>query len=187
MSTSPTFFAHAAQFRAWLEANGAKQAELLVGFYKLDSGRASITWPESVDEALCFGWIDGVRKRIDALAYCIRFTPRKPSSVWSAVNIAKFAQLQASGKMTAAGALAYSHRVAAKSKIYAYEQDSIDGLSEAEKTQFCAVGTAWEFFQSTPASYQKVILHWLNSAKKAQTRADRFGKLLQASAQNKRL
>ena len=181
------FFATPLEFRRWLQENSATESELLVGFYKLDSGRASMRWPESVDQALCFGWIDGVRKRIDDQAYCIRFTPRKRSSIWSAINIAKYAQLQIQGQIMPAGALAYSHRREEKSKVYAYEQTRIEGLSELETVEFTRQQNAWMFFQSTPPSYQKVILHWLNSAKKPETRQARFAKLVQASAAKTRL
>ena len=187
MTATPVFFATPQDFRAWLEEHGASQKELLVGFYKQGSGLASMSWPESVDEALCFGWIDGVRRRIDDLAYCIRFSPRKPSSIWSAVNIANYARLLAEGKISATGALAYSHRRQEKSIVYAYEQAEVEGLSEAEQVEFAASEQAWAFFQSTPPGYQKVILHWLNSAKKLETRRARFLKIVQASLAKKRL
>lgn len=187
MTATPVFFATPQAFRAWLEVHGASEKELLVGCYKLGSGLASMSWPESVDEALCFGWIDGVRRRIDDLAYCIRFTPRKPSSIWSAVNIANYARLLTEGRITAAGETAYSHRRQEKSIVYAYEQAEVEGLSEAEQVEFAASEQAWAFFQSTPPGYQKVILHWLNSAKKLETRRARFQKLVQASLAKKRL
>lgn len=181
------FFATPAAFRAWLEKNAATAKELLVGYYKTDSGLASMSWPDSVDEALCFGWIDGVRKRIDEQAYCIRFTPRKPNSIWSAVNIAKYEKLLARDKITPAGVLAYSHRRDGRSKIYAYEQDVIADFAEPERKQFQQHESAWAFFQATPPSYQLRVLHWLNSAKKAETRAVRLVKLIQASAGKTRL
>lgn len=184
---SPRFFENAGAFRSWLKANGATAAELLVGFYKVDSGRPSMTWPESVDEALCFGWIDGVRKRIDEHAYSIRFTPRKPSSIWSAVNIAKFEQLSASGRMTPAGAAAFTHRTEAKSGVYAYEQAGTAALSTAEVRAFKRDKAAWKYFEATPPSYRKVILHWITSAKRDETRASRFATLVQACAAGKRL
>jgi uncharacterized protein YdeI (YjbR/CyaY-like superfamily) len=160
---------------------------LLVGFHKVDSGRPSMTWPESVDEALCFGWIDGVRKRIDEHAYSIRFTPRKPASIWSAVNIAKFEQLSASGRMTPAGAAAFAHRTEAKSGVYAYEQADTAELSAAETRAFKRDKAAWKYFEATPPGYRKVILHWITSAKREETRASRFATFVQACAAGKRL
>ena len=120
--TTRTFFATPQAFRQWLERHAASAPELLVGFHKVGSGRPSMGWSESVDEALCFGWIDGIRRRLDEHTYSIRFTPRKPSSIWSAVNIAKVEQLQAAGRMTPAGLAAFAHRKAHKSAIYSHEQ-----------------------------------------------------------------
>lgn len=184
---APRFFATAADFRAWLQENAAGASELLVGFHKVDSGQPSMTWPESVDEALCFGWIDGVRKRIDDHSYSIRFTPRKPSSIWSAVNIAKFEQLRADGKMTPAGERAYAHRRAEKSVVYAYEQKIVPELSAAEIDSFQAQPAAWRYFESTPPSYRKTVLHWITTARKPETRAERFARLLAACAAGERL
>ncbi len=184
---APKFFADAAAFRTWLEANGASDAELLVGFHKVDSGRPSMSWSESVDEALCFGWIDGVRKRVDEHSYSIRFTPRKTTSIWSAINIAKVEKLQAEGRMTAAGTKAFALRQDHKSKVYAYEQKATAELSPKELRTFKRNTEAWAFFQSTPPSYRRVVLHWLTSAKKAETRVSRFSTLLKASASGQRL
>jgi uncharacterized protein YdeI (YjbR/CyaY-like superfamily) len=186
-SPSPRFFAQASLFRAWLEANAATASELLVGFHKVGSGRPSMTWPESVDEALCVGWIDGVRKRIDDDTYQIRFTPRKPASIWSAVNIAKFEALKAQGRMTAAGEKAYAHRTAEKSKVYAFEQATTAELSPQELRAFKSQKAAWKFFEATPPSYRKTLLHWITTAKKPQTRASRLATLMQACADGKRL
>ena len=185
--TDPTFFADAQAFRSWLEANAATSSELLVGFYKVRSGRPSMSWPESVDEALCFGWIDGIRRRIDDVAYSIRFTPRKPKSNWSAVNIAKFEKLQGEGRMTPAGAEAFARRTEFKSRVYAYEQKSTAEFSTAQLRDFKRNKAAWSFFQATPPGYRKVMLHWVTSAKKAETRASRFAKLVEACAAGKRL
>ncbi len=184
---SPKFFKTADEFRQWLEANAAAESELLVGYRKVATGRPSMSWSESVDEALCFGWIDGVRNRIDDESYSIRFTPRKPTSIWSAINIAKFEQLRAHGRMTPAGSKAFAHRAAAKSAVYAYEQASTAELSLAEVREFQRQKVAWRFFESTPPSYRKVVLHWVTTAKKAETRASRFAKLLQACAYGERL
>lgn len=184
---APRYFQDAAAFRAWLTLHAASAAELLVGFHKVDSGRPSMSWSESVDEALCFGWIDGVRKRIDDTAYSIRFTPRKATSIWSAINIAKFEALQAQGRMTAAGAAAFALRKEHKSKVYAYEQAATAELSAAEIRAFKRKAPAWRFFEATPPSYKRVVLHWVTSARKPETRLSRFEKLLEASAAGQRL
>ncbi len=146
-----------------------------------------MTWPESVDEALCFGWIDGVRRGIDEHSYQIRFTPRKPNSIWSAVNIAKFEQLQADGRVTPAGAAAYARRQADKSMVYSYEQATIDELSQDEQRQFQQQKAAWSYFLSCPPGYQKTVRHWIVSAKKPETRSKRLLQLMEACAQGKRL
>ncbi len=185
--TTPTFFANAQAFRSWLERNATTATELIVGFHKVDSGRPSMIWSESVDEALCFGWIDGVRKRIDENSYQIRFTPRKASSIWSAVNIAKFELLQTQGRMTAAGEKAFAHRKDDKSAIYAYEQERTAELSAEELRMFQRDKIAWTYFEGTPPGYRKVLLHWVTTAKKAETRASRLATLLEACAAGKRL
>jgi uncharacterized protein YdeI (YjbR/CyaY-like superfamily) len=157
--------------------------------YTLKSAKTgSVLWTNhQVDEALCFGWIDGVRKRIDEHTYQIRFTPRKSDSIWSAVNIAKFESLSAKRKMTAAGAVAYGRRTDKKSVIYAYEQEQMAELSVSEVRAFRQAGSAWEFLQGTPPSYRKVVLHWVVRAKKPETRASRFQKLLHACTAGERL
>ncbi len=185
--TSPTFYATPQAFRAWLQKHAATQTELLVGLYKVDSGRPSMTWPESVDEALCFGWIDAVRKRIDDSAYQIRFTRRKPRSVWSAINIAKYEQLLLQGRVTPAGAQAWACRTTAKSKIYAYEQPQTAELSAAELKLFKSQRAAWQFFDNAPPGYRKTLLHWVTTAKKPETRAARLDTLVQTCAAGKRL
>jgi uncharacterized protein YdeI (YjbR/CyaY-like superfamily) len=185
--SSPRFFQTASTFRAWLEANASAESELLVGYHKVATARPSMSWSESVDEALCFGWIDGVRKRIDDNAYSIRFTPRKSTSIWSAVNIAKFEQLRAQGRMTPAGERAFASRAEGRSVIYAYEQQSTAELSPEEVRTFKRHKLAWRFFEATPPSYRKVILHWVITAKRAETRASRFAKLVEACAAGKRL
>ena len=183
----PKFFETPGDFRRWLLANASSETELLVGFRKVGTGLPSITWPESVDEALCFGWIDGIRRRIDDQSYSIRFTPRKPTSIWSAVNIAKVKQLRAAGRMTPAGEKAFARRQEHKSVIYAYEQAHPARLSESELNEFQQELKAWKFFQATPPGYQKVILYWVTSAKKAETRASRLAKLISACASGERL
>jgi uncharacterized protein YdeI (YjbR/CyaY-like superfamily) len=177
----PTFFATPADFRAWLAEHHADAQELLVGFYKKGSGRPSITWPESVDEALCFGWIDGVRKRIDDVSYTIRFTPRKPRSTWSAVNIRRVEELTRLGRMQPAGLAAFAARTEDNSGIYSHEQPRAE-LDPASEQQFRANQQAWDFFQAQPASYRKAAIWWVASAKKEETRCKRLATLIDDSA-----
>jgi uncharacterized protein YdeI (YjbR/CyaY-like superfamily) len=184
---APKFFPNARAFRRWLEANAGSAAELLVGYHKVATGKPCMSWSESVDEALCFGWIDGVRKRIDDESYQIRFTPRRPASIWSAINIAKFEKLQAEGRMTPAGMAAFEGRTEAKSVVYSYEQDSPAELSSAELRAFKRNRSAWHFFEHSPPSHKKAVLHWVCSAKKPETRQGRFRKLLEACAAGRRL
>lgn len=186
-SMDPTFFADAQAFRTWLDANAAKESALLVGFHKVGSGKPCMSWPESVDEALCFGWIDGVRRRIDEDTYSIRFTPRKPSSIWSVVNIAKMEKLRAQGKMTPPGEAAFALRSEAKSGIYAHERSDTPALSDAETVRFQAMPAAWEYFNACPPGYRKTVLHWITKAKKDETRAGRLDQLMEACAAGKRL
>lgn len=182
----PTFFASAADFRRWLEENSSTAGELIVGFYKTGSGRPSLTWPESVDEALCFGWIDGVRKRIDDASYLIRFSPRRPGSVWSAVNIASAERLIAAGRMTPAGLKAFENRKENKSGIYSYEQRRAE-LEEPYNTLLQQNEAAWTFFQSQPPSYRKGVSWFILSAKQEATRLKRLEKLIEYSAKGERL
>ena len=181
------FFEDAAAFRRWLQQHAATAAELIVGYHKVDTGRPCMTWSESVDEALCFGWIDGVRKRIDDASYQIRFTPRKPTSIWSAINIAKYQALQAQGRMTATGEQAFAHRKAHKSVVYAYEQESTAELSAEELRAFRCEKAAWAYFEACPPGYRKTLLHWIATAKKAETRASRLATLIDACASSRRL
>ena len=179
---APKFFPNTQAFRRWLEANAGNAEELLVGYHKVATGKPSMSWSESVDEALCFGWIDGVRKRIDDETCQIRFTPRRPNSIWSAINIAKFKELQAQGRMTAAGEAAFQRRAEAKSVVYSYEQEIPAELSTNELREFKRNKAAWRFLESSPPSHKKVVLHWVCSAKKPDTRQRRFLKLLEACA-----
>lgn len=185
--TAPVFFATSADFRRWLDANAETARELLVGFHKVGSGLPSLSWSESVDEALCHGWIDGVRKRIDEHRYSIRFTPRKPGSIWSAINIAKVAQLETEGRMHAAGLRAFAGRSEARSRVYSHEREIDAELSAAELRAFRRERVAWDFFEATPPSYRKVMLHWITTAKRAETRAARLLKLMTACAAGERL
>ncbi|MDX6383437.1 MAG: hypothetical protein QOK48_1010 [Blastocatellia bacterium] len=183
---NPKFFKTPAAFRQWLAANQAKSEELWVGFYKKDSGKPSITWPESVDEALCFGWIDGIRKRIDEESYQIRFTPRKVSSVWSAVNIRNVARLIESDRMQPPGLKAFAARKENRSGIYAYEQRSPE-LVEPYLGKLKRNKAAWKFFSAQPAGYRKQMNWWIVSAKQEETRLKRLAKLIEASAAGRRL
>ena len=177
-----TFFASPEAFRAWLEQHHASAQELWVGFYKKDSGKPSITWPEAVDEALCFGWIDGLRKSIDDISYTIRFTPRRPRSTWSAVNISRVAELTEQGRMRPAGLEAFAQRSEEKSGIYAYEQRENAALDATGEQQFRANAQAWDFFQAQPPSYRKTAIWWVVSAKQEATRRKRLATLIDDSA-----
>lgn len=183
----PTFFETEKDFRVWLQKRYLTEKELLVGFYKKGSGRASMTWPESVDQALCFGWIDGVRKSIDEVSYSIRFTPRKPGSIWSAVNIDKIEKLIAAQLVTPEGLAAFEKRTESKSRVYSHERTEDAVLPDVLLKAFKAEQQAWHFFEAQPPGYKKVALHWVTSAKQEATIKRRFEKLLEACKQQKRL
>ncbi len=176
----PKFFATSADWRDWLEKHHDQAKELLVGFYKKDSGQPSITWPESVDVALCFGWIDGVRRGIDEVSYSIRFTPRKARSTWSAVNIRRAGELAREGRMHPFGMKAFEARQDDRSGIYAYEQQRIEFNCEQEE-QFRANETAWKSFQAMQPSYRRTATFWVVSAKQQQTRNRRLAALIEHS------
>ena len=182
----PVFFGSAAEWRAWLAEHHGTKSECLVGFVKVTTGDANLTWSESVDEALCFGWIDGVRRRIDDRSYSIRFTPRKPGSTWSAVNVKKIEALRAAGRMTAAGERAIAARSDAKTAIYAYEREAAE-LSDAEAERFRADAAAWEFFERQAAWYRRTAIHWVTNAKRDETRTRRLTQLIADSAAGRRL
>ena len=183
---NPTFFETPAQFRVWLEQHHKTEKVLTVGFYKVGSGKASVTWSQSVDQALCFGWIDGVRKSVDAESYSIRFTPRRLGSIWSAVNIRKVSELKLAGLMQPAGLKAFSLRTEDRSGIYSHEQEPA-ALDQAFEDQFKKDKAAWEFFTRQPPSYRKVTVHWIMSAKQEKTRQSRLTKTIEASANGERL
>jgi uncharacterized protein YdeI (YjbR/CyaY-like superfamily) len=180
------YFKSTNDFRRWLEQNHATTQELWVGYYKKNSEQPSITWPESVDEALCFGWIDGIRKSVDALRYTIRFTPRRRGSIWSAVNIKRARELRDKGLMEPSGMAAFEARKENRSGIYSYEQRSanLDGSYEKRLKQNKA---AWDFFYAQPPSYRKAIGWWIVSAKQEVTRLKRLEKLIRESARGERL
>src|SRR2546421_5769728 len=185
MPPKPTFFPTPSDFLAWFEAHHDKFQELFVGFHKKSSGKPSITWPESVQVALCFGWVDGVRKSIDETSYMIRFTPRKPTSTWSSINIKFVRGLTKKGLMRPAGLKAFAARGAKKSGIYSYEQRKSAQFTSEHSKQFRANKSAWEFFRSQAPWYQKVTTYWVISAKKEETRLKRLSALIDHS-QNRR-
>lgn len=181
-SSQPVFFPTATDFRAWLTANHTHTPELWVGYYKKASGRPSITWPESVDQALCFGWIDGLRKSIDDVSYMIRFTPRRPRSIWSTVNQQRIEQLIELGQVQPAGLKVFTERAAERSSVYAYEQAEAATLDAEGEREFKANEPAWRYFQSRPPGYQRAAVWWVMSAKQATTRQRRLGQLVDHSA-----
>lgn len=180
------FFRTADDFRKWLEKHHATKTELLVGFYAKGSGKPSITWPESVKAALCFGWIDGIRRNVDEKSYSIRFTPRKRASIWSAINIEYANELIAAGLMRKAGLAAFERRRENKSGIYAYEQRSAT-IPEPYLSQLKQHKAAFEFFESQPGGYRKQMSWWIVSAKLEATRLKRLEKLIAESAAGRRL
>ncbi len=175
------FFASPEEWRAWLEEHHEREAELLVGYHKRGTGRPSMTWAESVDEALCFGWIDGVRRRIDDERYTNRFTPRKATSTWSAVNIALMERLLAEGRVHPAGRAAFERRTETRSAIYAYEQDAPELDAESLRA-LRANAAAWKYFSAAPAGYRKTVTWRIMSAKRAETRQKRLAELIECSA-----
>ena len=183
----PTFFPTPAAFRRWLKKNHRTARELFVGFYKKGTGRPSITWPEAVDEALCFAWIDGVRRSLDDESYVIRFTPRRPGSNWSLINIRKVKALIREGRMQPAGLAAFEARKAEKSGVYSFEQRENAKLDRKAEAKFKANKAAWKFFQSQPPGYRKVAVFYVMSAKREETRAKRLQTLIDDSAAGRRL
>jgi uncharacterized protein YdeI (YjbR/CyaY-like superfamily) len=183
---NPKFFRTPSEFRNWLEKNHAKKRELWLGFYKKASNKASITWPESVDEALCFGWIDGIRKRVDEISYQIRFTPRRRGSIWSAINIKRARELTKQKRMRPTGLKAFATRTENRSGIYSYEQRRAE-LEEPYISRLKKNKSVWDFFQAQPPSYRKMMSWYIMSAKTEETRSKRLEKLMKASAKRKRL
>ena len=177
----PTFFATPVDFRDWLAAHHATADELWVGFYKKGSGRPSITWPESVDEALCYGWIDGLRRRLDDERYVIRFTPRRRGGIWSEVNTRRADELIAAGQMQPAGLAAYEARDPDKSQFYTYEARH-QPLAPAYEAEFRADADAWAYWAAQPPHYRRGATHWVMSAKREETRRRRLATLIADSA-----
>ena len=182
----PSFFATPAKFRAWLEKNHASAKELWVGFHKVHTGKPSITWPESVDQALCFGWIDGLRRGLDDGAYMIRFTPRRGDSIWSNINTKRVAELTKLGHMAPAGIAAFGRRDAKRSGIYAFEAKNAAFDAATEKA-FRKNRAAWKFFSAQPPGYRHQVTRWVMDAKREETRARRLAELMADSSKGERL
>src|ERR1700754_2175633 len=182
----PKFFATQEKFREWLEKNHASATELLVGFHKKSSGKKSITYAEALDEALCFGWIDGVRRRLDETSYQQRFTPRRARSIWSLVNVKHVERLKKEARMHAAGLAAYEQRDPKRTGIYAFENAPRELSAEYEK-EFRKVKGAWEYFQTYPPYLKKTVSYWVMSAKKEETRLARLQRLIESSAKGERI
>ena len=177
MTASPTFFPAEADFRKWLAANHITAPELLVGFWKKATGKPSIDWPQARDQALCFGWIDGIRKSLGDDAYTIRFTPRRKGSIWSKVNVERFAALKADGQMTEAGERAYEENKH-KTGHYSYEKP-LASLSAVETKAFRRHKRAWTYWESQPPGYRRLVLNWITTARKPETRARRLATLIE--------
>ena len=186
INKSYLFFSTQKELRKWFEKNHKKEKELFVGYYKVSSGKPSVTWSQSVDEALCFGWIDGIRKGIDEESYCIRFTPRNPKSNWSAINIQRVESLTKLGLMKSEGLEAFSFRQDKKSKIYSYENPAVS-FDKSFERKFKINKQAWKYFQSTPPSYQKTTTRWVMSAKQEVTRIKRLEELIRDCALGKKI
>ena len=182
----PTFFATPAAFRAWLETHHASAGELVVGYYRRSSGKPSLTWPESVDEALCFGWIDGIRRSLGPESYTIRFTPRKPTSIWSRVNVDNVERLKKEGRMRPAELRAYAARTEERTGLYSFERHRAARLTGKERKTFDANKKAAAFFEAQPPSYRGMVLHWVTSAKRDDTRARRLAALIKQCAASRR-
>jgi len=179
----PKFFKNQKELRKWFEKNHKNEKEIWVGFYKKNSGKANFTWSQSVDQALCFGWIDGIRKSIDEVSYMIRFTPRNPKSNWSAINIKKISELTKLGLMHPAGVEAFKKREDERSEVYSFEQNIIK-LSREYELKFKSNKKAWKFFQSLPPSTKKPSIWWVMSAKKEETQLKRLDTLIKSSAES---
>jgi uncharacterized protein YdeI (YjbR/CyaY-like superfamily) len=185
MAAEPAFFATEADFRRWLADHHDMAGELLVGFWKKNTGRPSIDWPQARDQALCFGWIDGIRKSLGEDAYTIRFTPRRRGSIWSKVNVARFEALKAAGQMTPAGEKAYDDNQG-RYGVYSYE-NALQELTDDETALFRRNPTAWRDWEQRPSGYRRICLHWIASAKKPETRAKRLATLIEDSAAGRKI
>ena len=184
--TEGIYFASPEEFRAWLEEHHERATEVWIGYWKKHAGKPSLTWSQAVDEALCFGWIDGVLRRVDDERHIQRFTPRKPTSNWSAVNIAKVEQLRAEGRMRPAGEAAFALRREEKSGVYSYEQRHLAAFEPEQEERFRANAAAWAYWSAAPAGYRKMATWWVVSAKRPETRERRLAKLIEVSAAGRR-
>jgi uncharacterized protein YdeI (YjbR/CyaY-like superfamily) len=184
--SEPIFFAGHAEFRAWLEKHHDTEDEVIVGFHKKATGKQTMSWAESVDEALCFGWIDGVRRPIDEHSYAQRFTPRRKRSIWSTRNIARVEALKSEGRMTPAGLAAFEARDPARSEIYSHEKGRGKLTPEYEE-RLRANAKAWEFFSAQPPGYRRTAGHWVMQAKREETRERRLGTLIADSEAGRRI
>jgi uncharacterized protein YdeI (YjbR/CyaY-like superfamily) len=185
--SEPPYFASAAAFGAWLADHHETETEVWVGYWKRHTGKPSLTWSEAVDEALCFGWIDGVLRRVDDERHVQRFTPRKPASNWSAVNVAKVAALREGGRMRPAGEAAFARRRDDRTGVYSFEQPEEPELDAAQRARFEADPAAWAFFQAQPPSYRRQASWWVISAKRPETRERRLATLIADSAAGERI
>jgi uncharacterized protein YdeI (YjbR/CyaY-like superfamily) len=185
-TVKPRFFATPDRFRAWLERNHDRETEVWVGFHRKGSAKPSLTWPEAVDQALCFGWIDGIRKRIDDTSYMNRFTPRRPTSTWSEVNVKRATELIELGLMTPAGMRAFEARRANRTGIYSYEQRPKD-LPARYARRFRANVRAWKAWRAMPPSYRKAATWWVISAKREETRERRLTTLVETTSRGERI
>jgi uncharacterized protein YdeI (YjbR/CyaY-like superfamily) len=180
------YFKSSAEFRRWLAAHHASETELLVGFYKKASGKRGISYKEAVDEALCFGWIDGIKKRVDEERYTHRFTPRRAGSIWSLINATRVKELTAQQRMTKAGLEVYERRDPKKTGIYSFENRPT-ALDAAYQREFKTHAAAWTFFRAQPPGYQRLMTFWLMSAKQQETQRRRLAALIKASTEGKRI
>lgn len=174
-------------FRTWLERNHERRDVLWVGFWKKATGKASITWEESVDVALCFGWIDGLRRRIDDEAYTIRFTPRREGSTWSRRNIERYEALAQEDRVAPSGEEAFARRAEDNSGVYSFEQDETPELSEEYRERLCANEDAWADWKARPPGYRRTVVHWVMSAKRESTRERRLAQLIEDSAAGRKI
>jgi uncharacterized protein YdeI (YjbR/CyaY-like superfamily) len=181
----PVFFATPDEFRAWLEEHHETASELWVGFHKKASGKPSITWPEAVEQALCFGWIDGVRRSLDDDSYTNRFTPRKPTSNWSLINVAKVEELEQRGLMAPAGRRAFERRKPERTGVYSSERAQPAVLPSEFEQRLRANPAATEWFEGRPPGYRKTAIHWVISAKREETRMRRLQQLIDCSAEGR--
>ena len=185
MAAKPAFFAAEADFRRWLAANHDQADELLVGFWKKATGKPSIDWPQARDQALCFGWIDGIRKSLGEDSYTIRFTPRRRGSIWSKVNLARFEALKAAGQMTPAGERALAENEG-RQGVYSYE-NAVRELTADEQKLFRGNARAWTDWEKRPPGYRRQVLHWIASAKKPETRLRRLATLIEDSEAGRKI